>query len=82
MCLNALYLAETPNNALRRRPFKTDVTLSSRDRKMTFDKELVDSGYTGANVVINEALVPGVCAKLQIQLFPLSRPKPLRGFDG
>lgn len=75
-------LADTPNDPLARRPFNTEAILSSQDREYPVDNSLVDCGCTGAYTVINEAIVPKVCAQLQIEPLPLSVPKPLRGYDG
>ena len=75
-------LTDTPNDPLARRPFRVTTTLSSQDRQMTLTNSLVDCGCTGAYTVINEALVPEVCKRLQIEPYPLSKPKPLRGYDG
>ena len=42
----------------------------------------MDSGCTGAYTVINKSLVPAICEALHLEPLPLSRPKPLRGYDG
>lgn len=75
-------LTDTLNDPLARRPFRTSVTLTSQDRRCVLNDGLVDSGCVGAYTVINEALVPRICEELQIEPLPLSKPKPLRGFDG
>ena len=75
-------LVDTPNDPLARRPFRTSATLFAAERSHVLKDTLVDTGCSGANLVINEALVPMICEQLQIEPVPLPRPKPLRGYDG
>jgi predicted aspartyl protease len=44
-------------------------------------KTLIDTGATGYGF-IDERTAQDVCSTLSIQPNPLSRPKPIRGFDG
>ena len=75
-------LMDAPNDPLMRRSFKTALVLSSQYKKFHTHNGLVDSGCTGAHTVINEAIVPQVCELLGIEPVPLSKSKPLRGYDG
>ncbi len=75
-------LVDTPNDPLARRPFRTSITLFAAGKTHVLSDSLADSGCSGANAVINNALVPMICEKLQIEPVPLPKPKPLRGYDG
>lgn len=74
-------LAAAEEDELGRRPFSAPVTVSSRGFELILTG-LVDGGCSGAHTIINESIVDDVCEKLRIEPVPLSRPKPLRGFDG
>ena len=73
---------DSPRDELQRRAFSTLVTLTAQKNSVTLRKGLVDCGCSGANVVINEAVVESVCEQLGISPLPLPKPKPLRGYDG
>lgn len=75
-------LMDTPNDPLARRPFRTTATLFAGEQSHVLKDTLADTGCSGAHLVINEALIPSICEQLQIEPVPLSRPKPLRGYDG
>ncbi len=75
-------LVDTPNDPLARRPFRTSAGLFVGERTLVLSDTLADTGCSGANAVINEALVASICEQLQIEPIPLHRPKPLRGYDG
>ena len=75
-------LTDTPNNKLARTSFTTLLTLSLLEAKYEIGDSLIDTGCTGAYTVINETLILDVCNKLNIEPLPLSKPKPLRGYNG
>ena len=63
-----------------RSPLLVDIVLSSEDRRITFIA-LVDTGATGYSF-IDEISAQLVCDKLGIAPTPLSKPRPIKGFDG
>ena len=75
-------LTDTLNNKLARSSFTILLTLSSPESKCGVDDGLIDTGYTGAYTIINKTLILDVCSKLNIKPLPLSKPKPLRNYDG
>ena len=77
-----MYLAETLRDPLARRIFMAIGILVSGKRRYILEDLLVDYRYTGAYIVINEAIIPEIYEKLRIEPLPLSTPKPLRGYNG
>ena len=75
-------LTDTPNNELARTSFIILLTLSLLEAKYEISDSLINIGYTGVYTVINETLIPGVYNKLKIKPLPLSKPKPLRSYNG
>jgi WD domain, G-beta repeat len=70
-----------PNDPCALEPLVTQCTLSSLGTVFRTLPVLIDTGATGYGF-IDETIVQQVCETLSIQPIPLSRPKPIRGFDG
>ena len=68
-----------PNDAYAPKPLIIDCILSFINRKIPL-KVLIDTGATGYRF-IDEYITQEVCLILDIQPLPLSRPKPIRGFN-
>ena len=60
-------------------PLVTPYTLFNNNKRNTV-KALVDTGATGY-AFINETTAHIICENLEISLIPLSKPKPVKGFD-
>jgi len=69
-----------PNDACAPEPLVDDCVLSSMSKKIPL-KVLIATGTTGYGF-IDERTAQDVCSVLGIQPNPLSRPEPIRGFDG
>ena len=82
MVRGKVYLAETLRDLLVRRVFIAISILVSGKLIYILEDSLVDYRYTSAYIVIIEAIIPKIYEKLGIEPLLLSRPKPLRGYDG
>ena len=69
-----------PGDPFDSKPFTVDVTLGSLE-KIFRSPALIDTGATGM-AFIDESLVPELCERFGIQPVPLSKPKPIRSYDG
>jgi hypothetical protein len=69
-----------PGDPFDSKPFTVDVTLGSLG-KIFRSPALIDTGATGM-AFIDESLVPELCERFGIQPVPLSKPKPIRSYDG
>jgi hypothetical protein len=70
-----------PNDPYTLEPLVTQCTLSSLGTVFRTLPVLINTGATGYGF-INETIAQQVCKTLSIQPIPLSRPKPIRGFNG
>ncbi len=61
-------------------PLTTECVLSSNEISYSL-KSLIDTGAAGYSF-IDELTAQNVCDHLQIESLPLTKPKPIRGFDG
>jgi len=61
-------------------PLTTECVLSSNEISYSL-KSLVDTGAADYSF-IDELIAQNVCDHLQIESLPLTKPKPIRGFDG
>ena len=74
-------LINISNDPLTRRPFRMTITLSSQNKQMTFTNSFINCECIKVYIVINEIIVFEVCKQLQIELYPLSKSKPLRDYN-
>lgn len=69
-----------PGDPFDSKPFTVDVILGSLG-KISRSPALIDTGATGM-AFIDESLMPELCERFGIQPVPLSKPKPIRSYDG
>ena len=68
------------DESFARSPLLVDATLSSDQYQIRLEA-LVDTGATGY-AFIDETKAQEVCEQLGIEPTPLSKPRPVKGFDG
>jgi len=69
----------SPNDLFAPEPLTTECVLSSNEISYSL-KSLIDTEAAGYSF-IDELTAQNVCDHLQIEPLPLTKPKPIRGFD-